>query len=243
MEIRNLIGLLVITFSEWAGLAIWLVLILDGDTLLGNSLLQYSLATIILAVALIIEHFSAFAAFQPGKNLPVDKILLVALSETFLWAVWLFLSKDVLSDVLLGNLFGFVFLLITMFIQHNIETNLFQGRTLFDGFPFFFDMAKVKESYDFTLLEVIAGAYWLNLVLNDDQLIGLIILFVGLSIEHLISASTIGGGYRGNQVIRPEVTKAIDEIKTFLKENTKLDKNLPEFIRESAKMYIDKIKS
>ena len=203
METREIIGLIIITLTEWGGLAIWLVLILDGDTILGDSTVQYAAATVILAVLLIVEHFAGFIAFQPGVALDVDKVikvLFVGLSETFLWAVWLFVAKDIVSDVLLGSLLGFVFLAITMFIQHSIESNIFQGRELFDGAPFLFDMAKVKETYDFTLLEVIAGAYWLNFVLIGDELIGLIVLFGGLLVEHIISASTLGGGYRGSQI-------------------------------------------
>ncbi len=161
---KKLIGIIIFTIAEFAALVGWLALVLSNRNVLG---------IVVLAAGLILEHFLSFRTLV-GKKFPVLRLAIISISESAIWIVWLILARS-------NPIAGFVFLVVAMFFQHSIERNVFNGKGFFD------DLIK-GEVVLFTIVEAIAAALWLNFVLNNDNLVGALILAAGLLVEHLIQS-------------------------------------------------------
>ncbi len=166
------IGIIVFTIVEFATLVGWLALVLQGNNIAG---------IVVLVVGLILEHLLSYNVSK-GRSLfdfsglPFGGLLIVSVSESVLWIVWLIISQGTG-----GIIAGLIFLAITMFFQHSIERNVFQGKPLFDTI--------IKPAViSFTLVEAVAAAIWLFFVLDpgSSNIIGAVILGVGLLVEHII---------------------------------------------------------
>ncbi len=169
----KILGITLQTISEFIGLVIWLAaesgLILDPIT-----------GRIILMAGFLAEHFVAYF-FLISKDLPKMLLMAVSVSETILWIVWLIIFNVV------GIIPTTIFLLISMLVQHTIESHVFGGRAPFTP-PFPID----SDVLPHTIVEVVGATAWIYLVQSGTisvvGVIGAVILLVLLAVEHIIQS-------------------------------------------------------
>lgn len=168
---NKIVGIIVFTIIELAALVGWLALVLQGNNIAGIA---------VLIIGLVLEHLVSYNVFNKRplfnfSGIPLGGLLLISATETLIWVVWLVLSQGS------GIVIGAVFLVITMFLQHSVERNVFLGKPLFDHI--------VKtEVIGFTVIEAVAAAVWLFFVLDPgmSNIVGAGILGIGLLVEHII---------------------------------------------------------
>jgi len=175
MNGKKLGGLIAFTIAELVGLVVWFQIVTADVVTLGQQIQGIG----VLVVLLIVEHFIAFAT-NVGGPFPSLRLVGISASETVLWVVWLLVFG--LFGGLTGVLVASVFLAATMFLQHSVEKNVFAGR------PLFSDLLKGEVTV-FTLIEVVAAGAWLYLAMNGQAVLGVVILTVGIAIEHYIQSS------------------------------------------------------
>lgn len=175
----------VFTAVETAALALWLRFVRDEPTV--STAVAIGLG--VLAVGLLLEHILTDLAVN-GFNLefPFGAIVILSVSETVLWGVWLEVAGFV--DGLEGFVIAFAVLAILLVPQHTIEDNILQGRGLVE------DVINLNTT-GFSLIEAAGATAWLALVLRPDliggtvagldaALVGLGILAIALFVEHSI---------------------------------------------------------
>lgn len=163
--LRRQPGIAVFTLVEVAGLALWLGIV-DGTTAIdplrvaGTTVPVDLLGLSVLFVALVAEHALAAATVR-GRGLRLPKIpgILVSVSETGLWGVWLF-AADAIGG-LVGIAVAGVVLAALMVPQHSIEDGGVRARGLLSN-PF--DLGTVS----FSLVEAVGASVWLALVRFPD---------------------------------------------------------------------------
>jgi hypothetical protein len=133
----------------------------------------------ILLVGLVIEHFIAFRTNKTGP-FPSGGLVIISISETVLWVIWLIIAQAV--GGIGGIVAGGVFLSVTMFVQHAVEKNVF------NGFGAFADLIKT-EIIGFTLIEAVAASVWLWFVQSAQPVGAVVVLGVGILIEHFIQSN------------------------------------------------------
>ena len=175
MNSKKLGGLIAFTVAELLGLVIWFEIV----TAAGVTTAQQAQGIGVLLALLIVEHFIAFAT-NVGGAFPSARLVGISVSETVLWVVWLLIFG--LFEGITGVVVASIFLAVTMFVQHSVEKNVF-GRA-----PLFGDLLK-GEVTSFTLIEAGAAGAWLYLAMNGQTIAGVVVLTVGISIEHYIQSS------------------------------------------------------
>ena len=151
---------LFVTLTELLTLIVWLFLLSAGHG---------AIAAAILVTGLTIEHIIA------SRNIPPFLELLgVSASESAIWIIWKVIANS-------SPITAFIFLFVTMFIQHNVELNSFARKPLFSRLL-------DRRVTLFTALEAVGGAVWLALTNVGHAAIGGAILGVGLQLEHQIQA-------------------------------------------------------
>jgi hypothetical protein len=155
---------LVTTIIEYATLSGWVMV--AGPPIL---------ALLILAGGLIVEHLATlilqapYRAYLRGISPVLARATLLGLIEAGVWALWLVLTdtQPVLAPVVL---------FAGLLVGHIVEFNLVRGLPVLS-------LANVSRLLDFTVLETVAGVVWLA----ASVLVGDVVLFVGLFLEHFIA--------------------------------------------------------
>lgn len=175
----------VFTVIETAALAIWLRIV-RGEPAIS---IDVAIGLGILAVGLVVEHLLTDLAVN-GIDLgfPLGPIVVLSVSETALWGVWLEVAE--LIDGIVGFAVAFVVLAVLLVPQHTIEDNILRGRALLS------DLVSLGTA-GFSLIEAAGATAWLTLVFRPDlvggsvagldaALVGLGVLAVALFVEHNI---------------------------------------------------------
>lgn len=160
-------GLIIFTVLEFLALVLFLGLA-DASMMTG--------ALGVLIVGLFAEHIVAFNDFHKRSlfkltDMPLVKLFLASVSESAVWALWLMIAAS-------NPIVAFVVLSAGIFLQHNVEINIFIGRPTFEKFF-------SSRTLGFTLIESISGAVWLAFVRASQPVVGPIVLAVGLLVEHM----------------------------------------------------------
>lgn len=175
----------VFTLIETVALAIWLRFV-RGEPTLSTAV---AIGLVVLVIGLIVEHTLTDAALNGvDLDVPVGAIVILSVSETVLWGVWLQVADTVGGGV--GLVAAFVVLGVLLVPQHTIEDNILQGRDLLG------DLIDL-DTVGFSLIEAAGATVWLALVLRpglvggtvaglDAALVGLAVLAVALFAEHSI---------------------------------------------------------
>lgn len=175
----------VFTVVETAALAIWLEIVRDEPTI--STAVAIGLGA--LLVGLVIEHILTDVAVNGfDLSFPIVAIVVLSVSETILWGLWLQVAEVV--GGIAGFAAAFAVLSILLVPQHTIEDNILQGRS------FLGDIVDLN-TVGFSLVEAAGATVWLALVLRPDlvggsiaefdaALVGLGILAVALFVEHNI---------------------------------------------------------
>jgi len=181
----------IFTGVETATLVGWLALV-DGVPAVSRSAV---IGLGILVIGLNLEHFLRDLAVNGlDQTYSVGRGILVSLSETVLWVLWLFLAEH------FGGLDGFLvagFVLGVLLVpQHSIGDNILRGRRLLSRFL-------TEGTIGFSLLEAGGATLWLlfvtefqlvepilasvGLVPNSPELVGVGILATTLFVEHAVA--------------------------------------------------------
>lgn len=169
---------LAVTLIESLGLIIWLALAQGAGTVLG--------AIVVLAGFLTLEHAVAYNNLH-GRSLfsfhrlPLKRLGIVSISEAIIWAIWLVLAGTMTYSYGVG---AAVVLAALLIIQHNLEFNVVEGQGLLKN-------VAASRSVGISVIEAVTGAVWLALVATGNPISAVIVLVVGLQIEHVIQAKKV----------------------------------------------------
>jgi hypothetical protein len=172
-----LLSLIIATVTEFAGLFFWVEEVDKQHIWTG---------VIILLIGLLAERISVYLLIHAvwGPNPPHKQLVLnlvvAGIGETLAWLVWLYLA-----DGPLGLLWSSVFLAVVLLFEHSIQIGFFMQ---INYFKHVFDPMTIV----FSALEGIVAFLWLYFVRNDYMMWGIIVLFLGLTFEHIIQGSVIG---------------------------------------------------
>ncbi len=182
------LGIVLQTIFEAAGLIVWLALIMSAIGVIadGGGLFEFAkylgLSVLVLFLGFELEHLVAYY-FLVSSKLPVGRLTVLSISETIIWIAWFYISSGFAHAV------GFVFLTVTMFVQHSLELRVFKGLPIldFDEFSFFFNSRVALH----TLIESAGAQIWLALVFTGSAtlgVVGAVVLVVTLAVEHVRQA-------------------------------------------------------
>jgi hypothetical protein len=175
----------VFTAIETAALAIWLQFV-RGEPIISTAV---AIGLGVLVIGLIVEHvFTDFAVSGVDLDFPFGAIVILSVSETVLWGIWLEVVEIVGGRA--GLVVAFGILVILLVPQHTFEDNILQGHDLLSD-------VIALGTVGISLIEAIGATIWLALVLQpglvggsiagvDAALVGLGILGIALFIEHNI---------------------------------------------------------
>ena len=173
--LADVLSLTIATVAEFTGLFFWVQYVDGGMVALGIS---------IMVIGLLAERIAVYIAIRAvyGDNPPHPYIALnligAGLGESLAWLLWLYLADSV--DPILAA----VVLTVIILIEHSIQLGYFRrGRR----FAYITDPRTIV----FSALEGVAAFFWLFYV-RDHALIGAAILFIGLTVEHIIQGSLLG---------------------------------------------------
>jgi hypothetical protein len=177
---KVLIGLVVATAAEVAGLAYWLHLLQGGA--LGTSFLALIAGEAVewsLLATLIVRN-AALHEPQGGhvRGLLI-KTALIIFSESLLWVCWVVLIDH------LGFAASTLFLLITMHLKHGAAVSAYTGRPMSADI---FDVSSISAS----VLEVGGAAIFYQLYFSGQVAVGIAVLAVCITIEHSLQFRSAG---------------------------------------------------
>jgi hypothetical protein len=157
--------------------AIETVAIAGWKALLGIS---KALSAGFLAVGLLLEHIVSYN-FRNGRKalevvgLPFKALVGIAGFEAVVWIAWLAIAAY-------NPYLAAAVLYVGLLIGHAPELNVMRGFK-----PFYRFGDRIKRSLDITVLETVTGVAWLALLMAGYAVPAVIVLFVGLYVEHTIS--------------------------------------------------------
>ena len=178
----DILPFMIATVGEWTALYYWLDFNHRDAAFLGH---------LVLWVGFIIERSSVLywvrTVFNPASGIAnidypfwqqVLRIIAVTITEVAIWIVWLWLAGE------LGHAAAGLALFVLMQVEHSWEMSLVKSTSIWTY------MGNVR-TLAFTLAETLAGVGWLYYVLDGQQFMGGLILFIGLAVEHVIQGGTL----------------------------------------------------
>ena len=170
-------SLVIATVAEFLGLFYWVELVDNGFVMLGIAIITIGLLAERISVYLLIH--AVWGPEPPHKKLILN-LFLAGIGETVAWLVWLFLA-----DGPLGLLWASVLLTVVLLFEHSIQIGFFMQSSYFKHVTY-------PMTIVFSALEGVVAFFWLFFVRTDHELWGAVVLFVGLTVEHIIQGSVIG---------------------------------------------------
>lgn len=170
-------SLVIATVAEFAGLFYWVQLVDKGNIPLGIAIITLGLLTERISVYMLI--YAVWGPKPPHKNLILN-LVVAGIGESLAWLLWLFLA-----DGALGLFWSSVMLGVVLLVEHSIQIGFFMQRS-------YFSHVKDPLTIVFSALEAVVAYYWLYLVRSEHEFWGAAVLFVGLTVEHIIQGSVIG---------------------------------------------------
>ena len=170
-------SLIIATVAEFLGLFYWVQFVDNEFLKLGIAIITIGLLAERISVYLIIH--AIWGPAPPHKKLILN-LFLAGIGETVAWLIWLFLA-----DGPLGLLWASVLLGVILLFEHSIQ------------FGFIMQSSYFKHVTDpmtivFSALEGAVAFFWLYFVRADHEFWGAVVLFAGLTVEHIIQGSAIG---------------------------------------------------
>lgn len=170
-------SLVIATVAEFLGLFYWVNLVDKGNIMAGLAIIIIGLLAERISVYMLIH--AVWGQNPPHKNLVLN-LIIAGFGESLAWLLWLFLA-----DKEWGLLLSSVFLGVLILLEHSIQIGFFMQQN-------YFKHILNPTTIVFSALEAIVAYYWLYLVRSERELWGAVVLFVGLTIEHIIQGSVIG---------------------------------------------------
>jgi hypothetical protein len=177
---NTLIGLVLVTLGEVAGLVAWLGLTAADRPFAGFAALIAGEALEWAMLAYMILRSPLSHPLKTGRTrAALVQTAIISLAEAALWVGWLYLIPRI------GFALATMLLFVTMHIKHDLEIAVFAGRTPLKGF---FAIPDVTAS----AFEVGGAAGWYLLAMSGHEIIGAATLLICISIEHTLQFWTAG---------------------------------------------------
>ena len=170
-------ALVIATVAEYAGLFYWVDQVDKGHIWLGIAIVLVGLLAERISVYMLIH--AVWGPKPPHKYLILN-LVIAGIGETLAWLVWLYLA-----DGPLGLVWASILLGVALLFEHSIQIGFFMQ---IKAFKHVLDPLTIV----FSALEGAVAFFWLYFVRNDHMVWGMLVLFVGLTIEHIIQGSVIG---------------------------------------------------
>ncbi|HKR04270.1 MAG TPA: hypothetical protein VJY62_06490 [Bacteroidia bacterium] len=170
-------ALVIATVAEFAGLFFWVNQADKGNFFFGIVIVLAGLLAERISVYMLIH--TVWGPNPPHKNLVLN-LVVAGIGETIAWLLWLYLA-----DGPLGLLWASVLLGVVLLFEHSIQIGFFMQIN-------FFKHVTDPMTIVFSALEGVVAFFWLYFVRNDHIILGMIVLLVGLTVEHIIQGSVIG---------------------------------------------------
>ena len=170
-------SLVIATVAEFLGLFYWVKFVDDGFLTLGIAIITIGLLAERISVYLLIH--AVWGREPPHKKLILN-LFLAGIGETVAWLVWLFLA-----DGPLDLLWASVLLGVILLFEHSIQIGFIMQSA-------YFKHVTDPVTIVFSALEGVVAFFWLYFVRTDHEFWGAVVLFVGLTLEHIIQGSVIG---------------------------------------------------
>lgn len=170
---KGLAALAIATVTEFAGLFLWVQLVDTNQIALGITALTIGLLLERVAVYMTIQSF--YGANPPHPNI-LWNLVWASLLEILAWLIWLYLADQVVGPIWAAVIFGVIILLL-----HSYQIGYFKR---IGAFTYVTDRITII----FSALEAVTAYYWLFLVRDYQPLFGAAVLFIGLTVEHIIQS-------------------------------------------------------
>lgn len=180
--LRGILILALATVSEGVGLIVWLRMV-DSQT--------EALGIIALIVSQLIERIAVVLIAQDayaGRPFPPNFYQLVTISasvESGIWIVWLMVWDSGFLAGLWQPLVTTTALFVMQLFFHSWVMSFALNK------PPFFRYAKDPLTIVFSAIEALAGWLWLITARSDRPVLAVVIIFVGLTVEHVIQGIAI----------------------------------------------------
>ena len=174
--LADILALVIATVAEFVGLFFWVQAVDNGQQTLGIA---------IIIIGLLVERIAVYIGIRAkwGDNPPHPNILgnLVGsgLGETVAWLIWLQIADTV------DPIFAAIFLAIIILFEHSFQVGYFRR-----GKPFVYMIDPVTVV--FSAMEGVFAYFWLENFRAGEVTTSAIILFVGLTIEHIVQGVKLG---------------------------------------------------
>ncbi len=170
-------ALVIATVAEYAGLFYWVDQVDKGNILFGIAIVLAGLLAERISVYMLIK--AVWGPNPPHKHLILN-LVVAGIGETLAWLLWLWLA-----DGPMGMVWASVLLGVILLFEHSIQIGFFMQIN-------YFKHVNDPMTIVFSALEGAVAFFWLYFVRNDYMIWGMLVLFVGLTIEHIIQGSVIG---------------------------------------------------
>ena len=168
---NGLLILAIATVSEFAGLFLWVELVDENKILLG--ILAVFIGLLLERISVKMTLDSTYGANPPHPNI-LFNLVLSAVLETVSWLIWLFLADEVIGPEWAAVVFAG-----TTLALHSYQIGYFKRIGIF---AYVTDPTTIV----FSVLEAITAYFWLSLARDERTLLAAVVLFAGLTIEHII---------------------------------------------------------
>jgi hypothetical protein len=178
----DLLPFFIATIGEFIALAFWLYFNDKSMILLANLLLWTGFMIERIAVILWLGRvYRKKEGISPPKltwwQIPLG-LIAVTWTEILVWFIWLYVAENY------GGWWGLAVLMPLMLLEHSAEMGLVKRCNLLK-------YVTNGKTIFFTIMEVAGAVGWLHFVREGQPVIGIIILLLGLSIEHIIQGSEL----------------------------------------------------
>lgn len=174
--LANILTLVIATVAEFVGLFFWVQAVDNGQQALGIA---------IIIIGLQVERIAVYIGIRStwGDNPPHPNILgnLVGsgLGEAVAWLIWLYVADTI------DPIFAAIFLTMMILFEHSFQIGYFRR-----GKPFVYMIDPITVV--FSAMEGVFAYFWLEAFRAGEVTTSAIILFVGLTIEHITQGVKLG---------------------------------------------------
>ena len=180
---KELLPFIIATIGEFIALHFWLTYLELGQFDLANILLWVGFGIECGSVAYWLKKVYRKNSGIISTQVPVWKQILgytfITFTEIVIWVIW---YKSIGP---LGHVGAGILLYALMLLEHSGEMAAVKEKSIWI-------YTKAFKTHFYTLMETLGAVGWMYFHSNDQPIIGIVCLIVGLSIEHIIQ----GGGLK-----------------------------------------------
>ncbi len=173
---NGLLILAIATVTEFVGLFLWVEWVDENKIVQGIVVLVIGLLLERISVKMTIDSYYGANPLHPNIfwNLVLSGVL-----ESVGWLIWLFLADKVIGPVWAAVVFAVITLAL-----HSYQVGYFKRIG-------FFVYVTDPTTIVFSALEAVTAYYWLSLARDEKTLLAAVVLFAGITIEHIIQGSAL----------------------------------------------------